>query len=270
MMLAVLSLCAGQAFSQTPAGSGRGAGEIRVATFDYCPYVCNPDAEGGRLGIAVDVIKEIYEPLGYRLVFRNSNFKRALLSVEDGSFDIIPMLNPGNSKDIALSGSQWISLVQTFYVKKGSVWRYHGIASLQGRVTGSIVGYNYDSVSPEYERYLEAHHKENDGAVVYVASGDSILNVLKLMEAGRIDVFNEDSFTVDYLIAKHHLNGKFASAGVLGFLPQYTGFSRKNPRTPELIAAFDKGVRRIVHSGRFNDILLKYGLKPASQAGEKR
>ncbi|AXE32142.1 hypothetical protein DK842_20895 [Chromobacterium phragmitis] len=240
-------------------------GEIRVALFDYCPYVCDPAAEGGKQGIAVEVLKAIYQPLGYKLSFRRSNFKRALLSVEEGSFDVIPMLNPNNSRSIALSGESWISLVQTFYVKRGKRWRYRGLDSLHGRVVGTIAGYNYGSVSPEYENYLVAGKQASDGSVVSIASGDSVLNMLKLIDAGRVDVFNEDAFTVDYMVGQRHLRGRFSAAGVLGRLPQYTGFSKKNPQTPKWIGIFDKGIQRLARSGEFDAILLGYGLRGAAQ-----
>lgn len=241
--------------------SGTGYAEtLNIAVHEFCPYLCKPEKENGKEGYVAEVLRAIYEPKGFKLVFDRVPYVRGIRSTEQGIYDGMPMLNSQSSDKIVLSKELCGILVQNFYVKKGNPWKYTGLNSLENILVGSIIGYNYSPLDPDYESYLRKYSKTEPKRVFYVASENPTLSNLKMIQTDRITTFNECSYVVEYIINKENLGPKFEVAGTLGILKNYMGISPKRPDVRELTAVFDVGIQRLRKTGRLSAILKDYGL----------
>lgn len=235
------------------------ANQLDIAVHEFCPYLCNPEMEDGKEGYVAEIIRSIYGDAGYQVQFHWVPYVRGIKMTESGQYDGMPMLNAFSSQKIPMSDESVGVLNQNFYVKKGDPWRYGGIGSLEDIVVGSIIGYNYSVLDPQYESYLRKHrHSEK---VVYTAGEDATLINLKKLLAGRIRTFNECSDRVDYLAAKAGFIDKLGVAGSLGALDNYLGFSPLRSDHVTLLSIFDRGIVALRESGQLEKILSRYELK---------
>lgn len=231
---------------------------LKVAVHEFCPYLCDASKEDGKNGYVVEVLNAIFAPAGYELEFHRVPYVRGIRMTEQGHYDGMPMLNSHSSQEILLSDELIGTLVQNFYVKKGNPWRYQGTLSLENIVVGSILGYNYTMVDPDYEAYLRRY--QHTDRVDYVAGVDpSLINIRKIL-AGRTTTFNECADLVDYLSLKEGLVGQLEIAGTLGQGANYMGFSPTRTDAAKLLEIFDRGIVELRASGRLREILSDYGL----------
>ena len=233
------------------------APELEIAVHEFCPYLCDSTKENGKHGYVVDLLRAIYEP-AFSLRFYRVPYVRGILQTETGRFDGMPMLNSSSSEKVILSREPIGILVQNFYVKKGVNWKYQGVQSLKGIVIGSILGYNYSPLSPEYETY-QRNHRETEW-VEYVGGVDATLINMRKILAGRITTFNECADLVDFIGMKEGIAHKFQSAGTLGIAKNYMGFSPKRADAKALADLFDKRIVQLRQSGELSRILAPYGV----------
>lgn len=237
------------------------AESLDIAVHEFCPYICNPEKENGKEGYIVEMLNAIYQPAGYTLHFHRVPYVRGIRLVEQGIYDGMPMLNSQSSKEIILSKKLCGILIQNFYVKKGEPWRYDGVKSLENIFIGSIAGYNYSPLNPEYEAYLREYSNTTPKKVYYLATKNPTLSNLEMILKGRVTTFNECSDVVDYIASKNGLTGKFDMAGSLGILKNYMGISPKRSDAQKIVYIFDREIKKLRNNGQLNHILSKYGLE---------
>lgn len=233
---------------------------LTLAVHEFCPYLCDPAKENGKEGFVTEILKAVYEPAGYKLTFHRVPYAQGIRDTEKGTYDGMPMLNSRSSGKIVLSKEQCGVLVQNFYVKKGSPWKYTGRKSLENITIGSVTGYNYSSLDPDYEAFLRQHADSRPQKVFYAATENPSLTNLQWILEGKITTFNESSNLIDYLLLKEGLAGKFATAGTLGILENYLGISPKRTDAQKLTGIFDQGMKRLRSTGQLATILKRYGL----------
>ncbi len=234
---------------------------LDIAVTEFCPYLCDPARDDGKEGYVAEILKSVYEPAGYKLEFHRVPYERGILGTEQGIFDGMPMLNRRSSEKIVLSEDLCGVLVQNFYVKKGNPWRYDGMKSLEGINVGSVEGYNYAPLSPDYEAYLRKYGKTDPKRVFYAATEDPSLTNLQWILEGKVTTFNECASVIDYLTSKEGLEGKFDVAGTLGVLENYMGISPQRRDSRKLAELFDRGMKELRETGRLDAILGGYGLQ---------
>lgn len=232
---------------------------ITFALLDYCPYMCNPEKEGGRLGVAVEIQKTIFERAGYEIQTVFVPWRRLIVGVEKGKYDASPMVNPGHSKLIFRSKETSSVLRQVFYVKKGNLWRYEGVQSLENISIGSVIGYNYSPFSREFEDYCQKY--KDTLKVQFVGGKDAPQINFKKILHGRITTFNEDAGLMQYITTKIGIRNQFEEAGVLGNNIQFVGFSPTNPDSSKYADIYDNGIRAMRESGELAEILQKYNME---------
>lgn len=229
-----------------------------IGSIDSCPHQCNPQKEGGRLGYMTEIMKVIFEEAGYNVRIRIAPFQRSLKNVEQGIFDAMPSVNSYSSELILRSTQPSGIFKQHFYVKKNNSWRYQGPSSLIHITIGSVTGYDYTQMSPEYQAHLETFRYTQ--YVQFVSGNNAPLANLKKIIRGRITTFNEDADLVNYLAKQAGISDQIQEAGILGENPQYAGFAPTNPDSPNLIQIYDNGIQSLRESGRLQVILDKYGI----------
>ncbi|MDG3085738.1 transporter substrate-binding domain-containing protein [Vibrio hannami] len=237
------------------------ADTINVSVLEFCPYVCDPLKENGKLGFTVDIEKVILERAGHQVNFDIVPYARSLKGTELGIYDAVGICND-HSSEVNICSSETIGpMIYTFYVLKDQPWRYTGIESIKQIVLGTIAGYNLTQISPEYQDYVEEHENEKKRVHIHHGKGDLVYRMFKKVELGRIDTFSEASYVAQYYLNTHNLADKFVDAG--RFKKTLWGricFSPKNPKAQEYVELIDKGVRKMRATGELQTIMESYGL----------
>ncbi|MBI5593830.1 MAG: hypothetical protein HY881_25530 [Deltaproteobacteria bacterium] len=143
---------------------------LNIAAHEFCPYLCEPVKESGKEGYVAEILKAVYDPAGYRLKFHRVSYVRGIRDTEQGTYDGMPTLNPRSSEKMVLSEEPCGILIQNFYVRKGNPWKYDGLKSLENITVGSVSGYNYSALDPDYEAYLRKNSNTRPKKVFYAAT----------------------------------------------------------------------------------------------------
>lgn len=232
---------------------------ISFAVLDYCPYMCDPQKENGKIGFVMEIQKTIFERAGYEVQTTFLPWRRLIVGVEKGEYDATPLNNSRHSDVIIRSKETSSVLRQIFYVRKGDTWRYNGIPSLANITIGNVIGYNYSPFSSEFEEYCQQHKDTNK--VQYIGGEGAAQRNLQKIVAGRITTFNEDAGLTHYITTKIGIRDQLEEAGTLGNNIQYVGFSPKNPKSKKYAEIYDKGIREMRASGELERILRQYSME---------
>lgn len=233
----------------------------------WMPYNGEPD--DARPGYMVELIREIFEPLGYHIDYALTSWSRALEECKGGRIHAIIGAGEDRKPDfvfpdeaIGWSGYAW-------FVRRGFAWTFTGLDSLRGVRLGVCDTCTYDE---ELDAYIASHRGTE--AVQPLAGEDMVQkNIAKLL-GDRIDVFYEDPLVVRWELLRReatHMVQLAAMAPEDRFERIFMGFSKALPESEHLARLFDEGLRRLRTSGRLAAILAQYNLedwKPAQPPGE--
>ncbi|MCC5810591.1 MAG: transporter substrate-binding domain-containing protein [Ectothiorhodospiraceae bacterium] len=234
---------------------GQDARTLVVAADIWCPYNCEPHDENR--GYLVDLLEEVFTPHGFAIEYRVMPWARALIEVERGLIDGVLGVVRGNQGG-TLIGDEPVGRDETvLVVRRGEEFEYSRPDDLDDKAIGRIAGYSYDGLGP-FDAYLAV--RSYDSREIYVIHHDKPLeSLLSMLQDGRIDVFPENRYVANHTIYRLGLYGAVSmlETGLgddifVAFAPNETG-ERK-------LAILDEGVRALKDSGRFADILSRYGI----------
>lgn len=234
---------------------------INVAVLEFCPFVCDPAKEDGRPGFSIELERAVFERAGYQINFHLVPYIRSIKMTEVGEYDAVGFCNDESSEKNICSKESVGPMLQAFYVKKGTPWRYTGIESLEKIKVGVISGYDYTLLSEEFQAYLEKN-RDNHDLVEYQYGKNVLHRIFQKILLGRIGTTNESVYVADYVAQKAGLLDKLEKAGT--FEKVVWGrmcFSPKNPNSEKYVIILDEGIRQMKASGEMDRILNKYGLK---------
>lgn len=249
-VLCIVILIPSQAFADT----------ISIAALEFCPYVCSTSEHSSKMGFVFDIEKAIFEKHGHQVNFHIVPYARSLKGTEQGKYDAVGIANDHSSLVNICSKESIGAMTYSFYVKKGNSWRYNGLESVKQVRLGTISGYNYTLVSPEFQHYIETAN--SDAVQVYYGKESLIKRMLKGITLNRIDTFSEASYVADYVLNEFHLNDYFERAG--HFPTIFYGkicFSPKNPKAQVYADLVDLEMKQLRASGELQKIMDRYGLQ---------
>ena len=245
MMLTLMFLLfAGSAFAAT----------LTVRADNWPPYNSEPTAKNP--GYMIEVLKEIYEPQGIAIDYQLMPWTRACNDVNAGKYDAVVGTDKSENPGMIFPQESFGDMVSTMYVRNDNPWRYAGIDSLAGKRLGVIDGYSY---SDELDPYIE----KNKGGKVFAATGDDALPMLiKMLQAGRIDVLIEDANVMRFtLVGAGAKNIVSAGRVDTNSTALEFGLSNKSKTSADYARKFDEGIAKLRASGRLAEILNKYGVQ---------
>jgi polar amino acid transport system substrate-binding protein len=219
------------------------------------PY--NDEPKSLRPGYMIMVLMEIFLKQGYSLDYQTLSWEESLKAVREGQFNAVIGASRDDAPDFIFPQESFGVSDTSFFVSPESQWKFAGIGSLKRIRLGVIEDY-------AYEEALDAYIKANKGTgkIVVSTGDDPMKNLIFKLQNGHIDAIVEDSNVMMSAI----LSGKIPLKGVVsaGSLKEksevYIAFSPKNPKSKELAAKFDAGIRNLRGSGRLKAILGLYGL----------
>ena len=229
---------------------------LTVAADVWCPYNCQPGSE--RPGYLVDILREVFSPLGVSVEYTVMPWKRTLASVERGLVDAA-LGAVGGNHGRNLIGRQQLGVDETvLVVRDGEEFIYQGPASLDELSIGVIADYTYDSHGP-LDAYLNARIDQSRDA--YVIHQDKPLHSLfAMLWQSRIDVFLENRYVARYAIESLGYQDQVAVIPTGTGDKVYIAFT-PSPEGRRNVEILDAGVRRLRESGKLSEILGRYGLE---------
>lgn len=231
------------------------AKEIILAADPWPPF--NMAIGGEQEGYIVDIARLIFEAAGYKVIYKNVPWQRAIEGTRSGNYTGVIGASKRDAKGFVFPAEELSRNYLSFYVRKDSRWKFEGPASIESIKIGVAAGYDYRHWLNKYIR----HHSEDESRVQVVASGDPLEENLKKLIAGRIDAIVGSEAAICFKAREMGILDKIKPAGY-GVEPAYIyiAFSPNLPTSPILARQLSIGIRNLRRSGRLKDILDKYGL----------
>ncbi|GHW08648.1 amino acid ABC transporter, periplasmic amino acid-binding protein, putative [Vibrio cholerae] len=221
---------------------------ITAAQDPWPPFVME---NAQQKGLSVDIVTAAFATQGYTVEFTIMPWSRALNDVKEGKIDILPATWFTQERTAYLTYSDNYLTNQVKFIKKaGDNFEFAGLASLDGKKVGIVRGYGYG------DEFM------NDPSFFRPESTDLKQNLQKL-QAGRIDLAVEDELVAKSIITEAGMNlADFAFTNqAISENPLHVTSGKANPRSEELVAAFNKGLAEIKANGTFDKLLADYGIK---------
>jgi len=219
------------------------------------PY--NDDPKSIKPGYMINVLMEIFLPQGYTLDYQQLSWTDSLEAVRKGQFNAVIGATKDDAPDFVFPRESFGISDTAFFVKGGSKWKFTGKTSLESIRLGVIESYSYNE---EIDTYIKA----NKGTKRLVeATGDEPLTALvRMLENGQIDAIAEDTNVMfaTMISGKVPMGSIVAAGSCKEKSTLYIAFSPKNPKSKELAAKFDAGIKALRSSGKLQAILKLYGL----------
>ncbi|PPC78209.1 amino acid ABC transporter substrate-binding protein [Pokkaliibacter plantistimulans] len=222
---------------------------VTIAGDPWPPYLDDRRADKG---IAVQLAREALEEEGYQVEMVFVPWARALEGTRTGMFDMIvdAWWDSDRSRDFMFSRPYLDSSIK-FIKRKNDPFTFLGLSSLAGKNIALIRGYAYNS------DFL-ASNNYNTFEIRAFPQGISML-----LE-GRIDLMPENETVARYQLSQQDKAAlqqvEFAEKPLSHNLI-YAISGYQNPRHTELIDAFNRGLMKLVSSGRYKRLLAENGLR---------
>jgi polar amino acid transport system substrate-binding protein len=230
-----------------------GSGEmLRIRADEWMPYNGNPKAE--HPGYAIDVLREIFTPLGIQIEYQSMPWGDALKAAKDGEIEAVVGANTREGAGLVLPVQEIGNPRVGLFVRKGSTWVYENPLSFKKIHLGAIRDYKYWDT-------LDDYILKHDAPLVTKFSGNTPLNdAVAQLDAGLIDVMPE-TYTVFMWFVRN--SGRKVANYQYVYLdagdPVYVAF-KPNPDGRHYAAVFNAGLEKLRKSGRLSQILVRYGL----------
>ena len=231
------------------------ASTLTVRADNWPPY--NGDPTAAKPGYMIEVLKEIFEPQGITIDYQLMPWTRALHDVNTGKFDAVVGTDAEESPEMILPEENFGLLSNAMYIRKNTAWRYKGVSSLEGMRLGVIDGYSY---GPVVDAYIEQNR--NSGKVFVVNGDDALPKLIKMLQAGRIDVVVEDANVMMYTLGSLSATN-IVAAGDLSDERMYLqlGLTPNKETSRKYEKMFNEGIAKLCASGRLQQILGSYGVQ---------
>ena len=238
MILVIALLVSGTISSQTKT--------ITATSDPYPPYV---DPNTVDQGISLEIVRAAFKTQDYDVNMRFSPWARALAETTDGTVDIIPHIWKTDTRmNQFLFSDPFLTQELKFIKKTSDKFEYAGLTSLTGKTIGIIRGYSY---SEDFSKATNFKREEVNTVVQ---------NIGKML-LGRIDLTVDDEITTKMVMTKEN-PGQLASISfcknILSKNDVFIVCGRNNPRSGEIIKAFNAGLKIIKKNGTYDKIVKKY------------
>ncbi len=250
LLLSALGLVVVLLGAAAPAG-GR---TVTLRADPWCPFNCHP--EDPEPGFLIELARAVLAPHGYRVDYALSGWKRTLEAVRRGEISGAVGAGVEDAPDFLFPSEPMARARWVLAVRRGESFAWTGVADLEGRVVGAVVGYGNGTAVDDYL----ARHARDPRRVQLVSGLDAAARNLEKLLARRIDLVYDDRAVLTFAARRRGLEDRieFVSLGatqVVGI-----GFSPARAESRELVRILDEGIRRLRASGELARLEARYGL----------
>ena len=218
-------------------------------------FPINGEPEGDNAGYMIDLAVKIFGDAGHTVDYRLAPWERAVADVRKGKYDCVVGAYKEDAPDFVYPEESWGLDESAFFVKKGEVWKYTDLGSIENVKLGLVGGYAYGE---DFDAYVKAHNK---GSYQFVKGDNALEKNIKKLLGGRITATIESPLVMNSSLKGMGIQGKIVEAGMLGEpSDMYIACSPAKKGSKDLVRLVDEGTKRLRSSGELKAILDKYGL----------
>lgn len=236
------------------------ADTLKVCYDQWAPMTIFPTERSSKRGVIIDMLEDIYTSKGYQLEYYQVPLARGLNMVAQGMCDMLPeyLFSKNAEKGFVYASEATFAYSSAFVMKRNDPWRYQGIKSINGKRIATGPGWDYSSMSVDYQRYLD--DPKNAHLVEIIAGDDDVVSrILLMIKEGRVDIYADNELVLQHAINKMDLNDELEIIypGLEKKLLEMPIFSKQLPelKRQELIKIWNEG--RLSMKGEKEQMLLK-------------
>jgi len=237
---------------------------LKVCYDQWPPMTIFPSKGSSARGVVIDMVDQIYTSKGYELEYYEVPLARGLDMVANGLCDMLPeyVLSQVPEKGFVYANQETFAYTTAFVVRRGDPWRYNGIPSIKGKHVATGPGWDYSSMSADYQNYID--DPKNSNFVEVVAGYDDVVDrVLNMIKEKRVDLYADNDLVLQFVLNRLNLNNdlEIVRPGLDKKLVEKPIYSTKIPpaKRQKLIKVWDEG--RLSMKGEKERLLLqKYNI----------
>jgi polar amino acid transport system substrate-binding protein len=219
---------------------------LKVCYDQWPPMTIFPSEDSSARGFVIDILHEIYTSKGYEIEYYEVPLARGLDMVASGNCDMLPeyLFSKNAEKGFEYAFEATFSYTAGFIVRQDDPWIYNGIQSIEGKRIATGPGWDYSSVSIDYQSYI---NNLNNSSFVEVLSGndDVVERILHMIKENRVDLYADNILVLQYVMNRLNLNNelKIVQPGLENKMVEMPIFSKKIPITKrqKLIKIWNEG-----------------------------
>lgn len=237
---------------------------LKVCYDQWPPMTIFPTEEAPERGVVIDMLDQIYRSHGYDIEYYEVPLARGLTMVGDGLCDMLPeyVFSENAADEFVYANEETFAYTTAFVVRRGDPWRYTGIGSIEGRRVATGPGWDYSSMSPDYQRYLE--DPKNANFVEVIAGNDDVVDrIFRMLVENRVDLYADNDLVLQDVLNRLGLNEELeiVRPGLEKKLVERPIFSNALPaeKRQTLISIWNEGRRSMKGAGE-KRLLDKYNV----------
>lgn len=237
---------------------------VTVCYDQWAPMTIFPSTEYTERGVVIDMLDQIYTSQDYTLEYYEVPLARGLEMVAEGLCDMLPEYLPsqGAEKNFVYASEETFVYTSAFVVRRDDSWRYSGVQSIIGKRVATGPGWDYSSMSVEYQNYID--DPKNSNYVEVIAGNDDVVDrILRMIQEKRVDVYADNELVLQHALNKLNLMDDLiiVRPGLENKLHEIPIFSKRIPdeKRQALIRIWDEG-RLSLRGEKEKEFLRKYNV----------
>ncbi|WFS64050.1 hypothetical protein LF599_07770 [Pseudodesulfovibrio thermohalotolerans] len=235
---------------------------INVATSTYCPLACGPD-KAPHDGIMHEILRRSFKGAGYRLVFHDMPYIRAVRDTLDGRYDVISYVNSAQSDNFIYVRNLEMVNELRFATLTDCPWRYRGVKSLEGIRFSIPKGFR--TGNPEVDAYLDTHERDPSRIVMNTGNNSTVTQYanLECLLNDRVTAMLVGSLPFQYISQREGLTDKIrVDPEPVAKFYNRIAFSPRCPNGEALRDMVERKVRQMRTSGELESLFTHYRSNP--------
>ncbi|SIS80734.1 substrate-binding periplasmic protein [Neptunomonas antarctica] len=233
---------------------------LKVCYDQWAPMTIFPSEESSARGVVIDMLDQIYTSKGYKLEYYEVPLARGLAMVAEGLCDMLPeyLFSKNAEKDFEYAREATFAYTTAFVVRRDDPWRYHGIQSIKGKRIATGPGWDYSSMSADYQKHID--DPKNARFVEVIAGYDDVVDrIFRMIKENRVDLYADNDLVLQHVLNRLNFNDdlRIVHPGLEKKLVEMPIFSKKIPdvKRQELIRIWNEG--RLSMKGKTEKMILK-------------
>jgi polar amino acid transport system substrate-binding protein len=234
--------------------------KVRIATLeDYAPFCMTVgefkihqtiqpgnDAVGFQ-GYSWDVIRQSFHEMGYTIHLSIIPWPRGMAYIKKGQIDILFPADKNTDRQRHFYYSEEPVNIVNFviYIHADAPIEWKGLESFNGLTIGVKRGFSYGD-------QWDAANDINKKNVNRILQGFQMLN------ARRLDGFIGYEYNWDYVLNQNNLRHKYRKIPLSSASSEYPIALKKNPEGKAFLNAFDTGKKKLIKTGKLEQIKNKW------------
>ena len=224
---------------------------VSVRADEWFPVNGEPYAD--QPGFAIELLRQIFEPLEIEVDYRLLDWQRALELASTGGTDCVVGAYHSEAPLLQFPRMPLAYDQSAFYVATESDWHYQGLDSLNDRSIAVIGEYDYGA---ELDQWI-AQRPPN----LHIAHGhDPLRRNLRMLLADRVDALVESVLVMDAMLAEQGLTGRVKRAGLIGEPKPFYLACVEGERGLSIVNLFDQRWQELNATGELEKIYSRYNL----------